>query len=169
MTDFFQGAIGIAGPVSAIYPIESPGGYQLFGRTLPAWQTWGKGKDFEPTRPWLLEAFDQVFLLGVHAAICLTLAKITFVPVGEDEYVEVGAFFSYIVAVIYLNSARTAIRCWPIRVPGKLGESSLCASDTNSSLDDNSHVLCPGAQRFPPISGRRGRGLQKATSRSKPH
>ncbi|KAG6917630.1 hypothetical protein DXG01_001737 [Tephrocybe rancida] len=33
------GAIGIAGPVAAIYPVESPGGYQLYGRTLPAWQT----------------------------------------------------------------------------------------------------------------------------------
>jgi hypothetical protein len=103
LADFFQGAIGIAGPVAAIYPIESPGGYQLFGRTLPAWQTWGKGKDFEPTRPWLLEAFDQVFLLGVVVAMCLMPVKIAFVPVGEDEYVEVSACLSYIVAVIYLN------------------------------------------------------------------
>ncbi|KDQ58291.1 hypothetical protein JAAARDRAFT_193705 [Jaapia argillacea MUCL 33604] len=55
-----RGAIGIAGLVTAIYPIESPGGYQLYGRTLPAWETWGKGKDFEPSRPWLLQPFDQV-------------------------------------------------------------------------------------------------------------
>jgi len=55
-----KGAIGIAGPVAAIYPIESPGGYQLYGRTLPAWQTWGKGSNFHPQKPWLLEAFDQV-------------------------------------------------------------------------------------------------------------
>ncbi|KAF8152533.1 AHS2-domain-containing protein [Crassisporium funariophilum] len=60
-----RGAIGIAGPVAAIYPIDSPGGYQLFGRTLPTWQTWGKGKDFLPTKPWLLEAFDQVCLAPV--------------------------------------------------------------------------------------------------------
>jgi hypothetical protein len=55
-----QGAIGIAGLVAAIYPVESPGGYQLFGRTLPAWQTWGKGTDFNPRRPWLLNPFDRV-------------------------------------------------------------------------------------------------------------
>ncbi|KAF5349974.1 hypothetical protein D9756_009200 [Leucocoprinus leucothites] len=55
-----RGAVGIAGTVAAIYPIESPGGYQLFGRSLPAWQTWGKGKDFSPDTPWLLEPFDQV-------------------------------------------------------------------------------------------------------------
>jgi urea carboxylase len=55
-----QGAVGIAGPVAAIYPVVSPGGYQLFGRTLPAWQTWGKGPDFASDRPWLLQPFDQV-------------------------------------------------------------------------------------------------------------
>ncbi|OJT05231.1 hypothetical protein TRAPUB_3969 [Trametes pubescens] len=55
-----RGAIGIAGPVAAIYPIESPGGYQLYGRTLPPWQTWGKGRDFSPESPWLLRPFDQV-------------------------------------------------------------------------------------------------------------
>lgn len=30
-----EGAVGIGGPCVAIYPVESPGGYQLFGRTLP--------------------------------------------------------------------------------------------------------------------------------------
>ena len=58
-----QGAIGIAGVVAAIYPIESPGGYQLYGRTLPPWQTWGKGMNFSLDKPWLLEPFDQVYLL----------------------------------------------------------------------------------------------------------
>ncbi|KAF8998396.1 urea carboxylase [Cyathus striatus] len=55
-----RGALGLAGPVAAIYPIESPGGYQLYGRTLPAWQTWGKGEPFDRDRPWLLQSFDQV-------------------------------------------------------------------------------------------------------------
>ncbi|KAF9076878.1 allophanate hydrolase subunit 2-domain-containing protein [Rhodocollybia butyracea] len=55
-----RGAIGIAGMVSAIYPVESPGGYQLYGRTLPAWQTWGRGADFAPDRPWILQPFDQI-------------------------------------------------------------------------------------------------------------
>lgn len=58
-----QGAIGIAGLVAAIYPVESPGGYQLYGRTLPAWQTWGKGQDFQADRPWLLQPFDQVSIV----------------------------------------------------------------------------------------------------------
>ncbi|MET8431119.1 carboxyltransferase domain-containing protein [Nocardia sp. NPDC004860] len=30
-----EGAVGIGGPCVVLYPIESPGGYQLFGRTVP--------------------------------------------------------------------------------------------------------------------------------------
>jgi allophanate hydrolase subunit 1 len=30
-----EGAVGIAGPCLAIYPVPSPGGYQLIGRTIP--------------------------------------------------------------------------------------------------------------------------------------
>ncbi|KAF9491325.1 AHS2-domain-containing protein [Pleurotus eryngii] len=55
-----RGAIGIAGVVAAIYPVESPGGYQLYGRTLPAWQTWGRGRHFSSEEPWLLRPFDKV-------------------------------------------------------------------------------------------------------------
>jgi len=73
-----SGAVGIAGPVAAIYPVVSPGGYQLFGRTLPAWQTWGKGQDFAPDRPWLLHPFDQVL----------------FEPVSEERYLEVEREFN---------------------------------------------------------------------------
>ncbi|PPQ75558.1 hypothetical protein CVT26_012381 [Gymnopilus dilepis] len=72
-----RGAIGIAGPVAAIYPIESPGGYQLYGRTLPGWQTWGRGPDFRPSKPWLLEVFDQI----------------TFIEVTEDDYLELERQF----------------------------------------------------------------------------
>ncbi len=30
-----EGAVGLGGPCVVLYPMESPGGYQLFGRTLP--------------------------------------------------------------------------------------------------------------------------------------
>ncbi|KZO93557.1 urea carboxylase [Calocera viscosa TUFC12733] len=55
-----EGAVGIAGLVAAIYPVASPGGYQLFGRTLSTWRTWGKGKGFSQEKPWILEMFDRV-------------------------------------------------------------------------------------------------------------
>ncbi|KAJ6475105.1 allophanate hydrolase subunit 2-domain-containing protein [Mycena vitilis] len=72
-----RGAVGIAGVVAAIYPIVSPGGYMMYGRTLPAWQQWGKGVDFTPDRPWLLQPFDQV----------------RFEPVTESQLLEIEIEF----------------------------------------------------------------------------
>ena len=35
-----QGTVGMGGSASAIYPVATPGGYQLFGRTpVPIWDT----------------------------------------------------------------------------------------------------------------------------------
>ena len=48
-----------------IYPMDSPGGYQLVGRTLPIWNTWGRVEPFSPDTPWLLRIFDQVRLNSV--------------------------------------------------------------------------------------------------------
>ncbi|KAF7341805.1 Urea carboxylase [Mycena sanguinolenta] len=73
-----RGAVGIAGVVAAIYPIVSPGGYMLYGRTLPAWQQWGKGSNFAPDRPWLLQPFDQV----------------RFEPVSEERYLQLENEFN---------------------------------------------------------------------------
>ncbi|KAI0028655.1 urea carboxylase [Vararia minispora EC-137] len=67
-----RGAVGIAGLVAAIYPVESPGGYQLFARTLPVWHTWSRGKNFTDGNPWFLRPFDQL----------------RFVPIAEDDYEE---------------------------------------------------------------------------------
>lgn len=55
-----EGAVGIGGQYMCIYPMESPGGYQLIGRTLPIWNTKGNLHNFSPNRPWLLDMFDQV-------------------------------------------------------------------------------------------------------------
>ena len=39
----------------------SAGGYQLIGRTLPIWNTFGSNASaFSPSKPWLLRNFDQV-------------------------------------------------------------------------------------------------------------
>ena len=55
-----EGAVGIGGSYMCIYPMESPGGYQLIGRTLPIWSTFGRAGPFMPQKPWLLRNFDQV-------------------------------------------------------------------------------------------------------------
>jgi urea carboxylase len=43
-----------------IYGINSPGGYQLVGRTLRIWNKLPKNAIFIDERPWLLQLFDQV-------------------------------------------------------------------------------------------------------------
>jgi urea carboxylase len=57
-----EGTVGLGGAYMCIYPMDSPGGYQLVGRTLPIWNTWGKTAPgiFSPDRPWMLEMFDQI-------------------------------------------------------------------------------------------------------------
>lgn len=55
-----EGAVGLGGAYMCIYPMESPGGYQLIGRTLPIWNTFGRTAPFSPDTPWLLRYFDQV-------------------------------------------------------------------------------------------------------------
>lgn len=54
-----EGAVGIGGACICIYPMESPGGYQLVGRTLPIWNTAQRGPCFKES-PWLLRNFDRV-------------------------------------------------------------------------------------------------------------
>jgi urea carboxylase len=60
--------VGIGGSYMCIYPMNSPGGYQLVGRTLPIWNTFGRAGPFNPEKPWLLEFFDQVRRLAPRLA-----------------------------------------------------------------------------------------------------
>jgi len=55
-----EGGVGIGGCYMCIYPMASPGGYQLVGRTLPIWNSHTRAGPFEPGKPWLLRNFDQV-------------------------------------------------------------------------------------------------------------
>lgn len=64
-----EGTVGIGGMYMCIYGMDSPGGYQLVGRTLPVWNRFVKNAQFEHDQPWLLRFFDQV----------------RFYPVSEDE------------------------------------------------------------------------------------
>lgn len=52
--------VGIGGAYLCIYGMEGPGGYQLFGRTIPVWDTYGRNPCFPDGKPWLLQFFDQI-------------------------------------------------------------------------------------------------------------
>ena len=56
-----NGTVGIGGSYMCIYTMESPGGYQLVGRTVPIWDKLVLGDHSVALgRPWLLSPFDQV-------------------------------------------------------------------------------------------------------------
>lgn len=55
-----EGAVGIGGMYMCIYGMDSPGGYQLVGRTLPIWNKYAKNAQFKDGKQWLLHFFDQV-------------------------------------------------------------------------------------------------------------
>ncbi len=64
-----EGTVGIGGVYMCIYGMDSPGGYQLVGRTLPIWNKFLRNDVFVDGKPWLLRFFDQV----------------RFYPVSESE------------------------------------------------------------------------------------
>jgi allophanate hydrolase subunit 1 len=54
-----EGAVGIAGPCLAIYPVASPGGYQLIGRTIPIYDPQQRNPAFAAD-PILMKPGDRV-------------------------------------------------------------------------------------------------------------
>ena len=63
-----EGTVGIGGMYMCIYGMDSPGGYQLVGRTLPIWNKFVKNAQFVDGQPWLLHFFDQVRFYPVSEA-----------------------------------------------------------------------------------------------------
>ena len=61
-----EGTVGIGGMYMCIYGMDSPGGYQLIGRTLPIWNKFVKNNQFSINTPWLLKFFDQVRFYPVN-------------------------------------------------------------------------------------------------------
>jgi urea carboxylase len=62
--------VGIGGAYMCIYGMEGPGGYQLFGRTVQVWSSYGQTHDFRDGKPWLLRFFDQIrFFPVTHAEL----------------------------------------------------------------------------------------------------
>jgi len=62
-----EGTVGIGGVYMCIYGMDSPGGYQLVGRTLPIWNKFLHNRQFGD-QPWLLRFFDRVRFYRVSEA-----------------------------------------------------------------------------------------------------
>ena len=74
-----EGTVGIGGVYMCIYGMDSPGGYQLVGRTLPIWNKHLKNTQFHSGEPWLLKFFDQV----------------RYYPVSEEKLTEMRDAFRH--------------------------------------------------------------------------
>jgi allophanate hydrolase subunit 1 len=77
-----EGTVGLGGPCYAIYPVESPGGYQIFGRSLPVYDLQGRNAVFREN-PLLLRPGDRVRFYPVEEQELLDL----FEDVRSDRYV----------------------------------------------------------------------------------
>ena len=85
-----EGALGLGGPCFAIYPVESAGGYQLVGRTLPIYDVQARNAIFREN-PLLLRAGDRVKFHRVEEDELLAF----FEDVHADRYryrIEEGVF-----------------------------------------------------------------------------
>ncbi|KPI37203.1 putative urea carboxylase [Cyphellophora attinorum] len=72
-----EGQVGWGGSCMALYNVESPGGYQNIGLSIPCADVLGFKKSYAAERPWLVEDFDQV----------------QFYEVSEEEYDKMLAVF----------------------------------------------------------------------------
>ncbi|PGG97465.1 urea carboxylase [Helicocarpus griseus UAMH5409] len=72
-----EGQVSWGGSCMALYNVESPGGYQLTGMSIPGVDILGSKAGYSPAKPWLFEDFDQI----------------TFYKVTEEEYEREMALF----------------------------------------------------------------------------
>ncbi|MFC7619014.1 urea carboxylase [Microlunatus sp. GCM10028923] len=52
--------VGLGGQYLCVYGMDSPGGYQLIGRTVPIWSGYRQAGAFEAGKPWLFRFFDKI-------------------------------------------------------------------------------------------------------------
>ncbi|KAF2225214.1 allophanate hydrolase subunit 2-domain-containing protein [Elsinoe ampelina] len=63
-----EGTVSWGGSCMSIYPVDSPGGYQMTGRTVPCFDYFGWKKGFSRDRPWLFRDFDVLTYKRVSEA-----------------------------------------------------------------------------------------------------
>jgi allophanate hydrolase subunit 1 len=97
-----EGAVGIGGPCYAIYPVESAGGYQLIGRSLPIYDVRARNEVFREN-PLLLRAGDRVRFHRVTEEELLrqfdAVHADTYRYRIEDATFDVGAFLEWTATV----------------------------------------------------------------------
>ncbi|KAL0941224.1 urea carboxylase [Colletotrichum truncatum] len=90
-----RGAVGIGGQYMCIYGMDSPGGYQLVGRTVPIWDDVAASAASQQSPPWLFRLFDRISFYSISEAELDTAIELgktdTLIKIDEgslnlDEY-----------------------------------------------------------------------------------
>jgi urea carboxylase len=76
-----EGAVGMGGPCVAIFPVDAPGSYQLFGRTIPIYDILGRNRAFHGD-PFLIGPGDRVRFARVEEAELEEIRRLAL----EDRY-----------------------------------------------------------------------------------
>ena len=98
-----EGTVGIGGIYMCIYGMDSPGGYQLVGRTLPIWNKFLKNSVFVDGQPWLLRFFDQVRFYPVEE-VELDALRVAFregrkkIEITEELF-DLGAYNEFLASI----------------------------------------------------------------------
>ncbi|KAG9234945.1 urea carboxylase [Amylocarpus encephaloides] len=89
-----EGTVGVGGQYLCIYGIDSPGGYQIVGRTVPIWNRWAtKG------HPWMFNLFDQIKFYPVSEQVLETARdgdKVEDLITVEDGFFDLHAYESWL-------------------------------------------------------------------------
>ena len=104
-----EGAVGVGGPCWAIYNVESAGGYQIIGRTIPIYDPQERNEVFRGSGM-LLRAGDRVRFYRVEEAEILHLfdevhADRYRYPIEEGDF-DVGEYLSWLPSVEEAADAR---------------------------------------------------------------
>ncbi|KAF4449874.1 putative DUR1,2-urea amidolyase [Fusarium austroafricanum] len=76
-----SGAVGIGGQYMCIYATDSPGGYQLVGRTVGIWDS-----DLIHTEPWFFRLFDRISFYPVSEAVLDSTPRSELVHVSDGVF-----------------------------------------------------------------------------------
>ena len=139
-----EGTVGIGGMYMCIYGMDSPGGYQLVGRTLPIWNQYLKNPQFENQEPWLLKFFDQVRFYEVSEAE-LTEFREAFREGRAQIRIEHGEF-DYQAYSQFLETEKASIHAFQAR------QAQAFSQEVALWQEDHNHVAEPQAQATQALS-----------------
>ncbi|SCV03168.1 LAME_0H08262g1_1 [Lachancea meyersii CBS 8951] len=142
-----NGTVGIGGMYMCIYAMDSPGGYQLVGRTIPIWDKLKLGAH-STEHPWLLTPFDQVEFYPVSEN---DLNRFTEecgngqFPVQVEESV-----FDHKKYLQWISQNSESIEVFQKSIGGeKAEEFSRLMQNSNAELESSSSTVAVEEEEFP--------------------